>query len=124
MNELANTPAPSAPRFLRGRFAAGGGLRPQSSIRGSLRSRGYLMSHCVRFDFVKKSENFKSGYPDIRIARNIRTHEMIIHTKFQHPNLKTVACYRGQMPLPFGKYIVRSYIAPSSKIFEENCTIL
>ena len=38
---------------LRGRFAAGGGLRPQESIRGSLRSQGYLIyvAHCVRFAF-------------------------------------------------------------------------
>ena len=37
----------------------------------------------------------------------IRTHEVIIHTKFQPPNVKTVGCYREQMRLPFGKYIVR-----------------
>ena len=41
--------------------------------------------------YPKKSENFKSGYPDIRIAQNIRTHEVIIHTKFQLPRLKMAA---------------------------------
>ena len=50
--------------------------------------------------YPKKSENFKSGYPDIRIAQNIRTHEVIIHTKFQLPRLKTVACYSAHTRLP------------------------
>ena len=49
----------------------------------------------------------KSGYPDIRIAFDIRTLEMIIHAKFQPPSLKNVAVNRRQRALPtFGKYIV------------------
>ena len=59
--------------------------------------------------YLKKSENFKSGYPDIRIAQNIRTHEVIIHTKFQLPRLKGVAYYRGPRRLPaFGLWEIYS----------------
>ena len=41
--------------------------------------------------YPKKSENFKSGYPDIRIAHVTRTHEMIIHTKFEHNSFEIEA---------------------------------
>ena len=59
--------------------------------------------------YPKKSENFKSGYPDIRIAQNIRTYEVIIHTKFQLSRLKAVACYRGQTRKPaFGLWEIYS----------------
>ena len=49
------------------------------------------------------------------MAQNIRTHEMIIHTKFELNSLKTVACYREHTRIPFGKYIVRLF-----KLLEEN----
>ena len=57
---------------------------------------------------IHTKKNPKISKADIRIAHVTRTHEMIIHTKFQLPSLKTVACYRVQTRIPFGKYIVRS----------------
>ena len=54
---------------------------------------GHFRNYILRSAYPKKSG---CGYPDIRIAQNIRTHEVSIHTKFQLPRSKmapTVAKY-------------------------------
>ena len=67
---------------------------------------GHFRNYILRSAYLKKSG---CGYPDIRIAQNIRTHEVIIHTKFQLPRLKGVAYYRGQRRLPaFGLWEIYS----------------
>ena len=67
---------------------------------------GHFRNYILRSAYPKKSG---CGYPDIRIAQNIRTHEVIIHTKFQLPRLKTVAYYREYSELPdFGLWEIYS----------------